>query len=899
MGHRRHVLAGLLMSLYPRWFRRARGAELRRSYEDVLAEVPRGRLVGTALWLFKDAVVESLRIRADRRMRITMRLKVGMGTKGEGAMTGRAFSELRHAARSLARSPGFAVVAILTLGLGIGANTAIFSVVYGVLVAPIPYQDPAGIVEVQNRYLPSGSRGWVSAAELSEFRTARGALEAIVPVSPENMNLTGLLTPLRLEGMRVGPGFFRLLGLEPALGREFTEEEGAPGGASVVILGDGLWRTAFGADPEILGRTVELDAQARTVVGVMGPDYRPISSYLFAGREEVFWVPLVIDPTTFDARSVERHNLLPIGRLAAGLDPSEAEKLLQPAVRALVDRYPDISNADSRDVAIVPIRDQALGGAGRSLMLLSVAVGLVLLVACVNVANLLFARADARATEGAVRAAMGASRGRLLWYAVSEAVLIGLAGGLLGIGMTAAGRGLLVTLLPPSVAIPDGLELGLPVLAFTVALSLASGGLAGLLPALATSRGDVYSSIRAGGQGLGSSTKSRALLQRMMVVGQIAGAVVLVASASLLVRSMVALRSVDPGFEVADRHLVAINATRVGYPDGEAVRLLYTRLIDRVEELEGVEAAAASWQTPQQTQMSDWPVFPERTAESEWFSADPNLVSPGYFDTYGIELVAGRLFERGDADRAVGPVILNRTGAERLWPGQSAIGHRVNLSFGDPVWREVVGVVEDVRGRGLAEEPRVQTYMTFGEGPYASIPSLTLTTRGRLAGDALSRQIQGILAGIDSDIPVGGARSLEAQVASTVARERLLSVLLTVFAGVTLLLGAIGVYGIVSISVRRRTREIGLRIAIGARPESVLARVVRQGLAMGGLGVGIGIGATYVTGRLLESFLYDVSRADPTTLVLVSAGVLAVSVMASFIPARRAAAVDPLTALRD
>lgn len=813
-------------------------------------------------------------------------------------MTG-TMAELLHATRSLLRSPGFAAVAILTMGLGIGANSAIFGVVYGVLLAPIPYEEADRIVQVHNRYLPSGGTGWVSGAELAEYAEVDGPITQVLPITPDNMNLTGLPTPLRLEGMRVGPGFFNLLGVDLLMGREFAADEGRPGRPPVVILSHGLWQTAFGGDPAILGRSVELDGSPRTVVGIAPADYRPLSDYLFTGREESFWTPLVVDPATFDARSVEVHDLLPIARLAAGLDVAEAERRMLPAVERLEATYPDISNAGSREVALVPLRNEALGGAGGTLLLLSVAVGLVLLVACVNVANLLLARSDVRASEAAVRAAMGADRSRLVWYGMAEAIVIGLAGGVLGILVTALGRGALLTLVPSTVAIPGGISMGLPVVGFTVVLSLLAGLLAGAFPALRMASGDVFASIKAGGAPHGPPRSRRALLRRAMVVGQVAGAVVLVVSASLLVRSLVALRYIDPGFEAADRHLVPINATRSGYPDGAAVERLYTQLVTQIEALDGVEMAAVSWQTPQQGQVSDWPVFPETDDDPDWHAADPNFVSPGYFETYGIEVVEGRGFEREDAERDIGPIVLSRTAAERLWGSESAVGRRVNLSFGEPVWREVIGVVEDVRGRGLAEEPRIQTYMTFGEGPFSSIASLVLTTRGRLAGAPLARAVQEVLGGIDSDVPVGVARSLEAQVAATIERERLLSVLFTAFGALALTLGAIGVYGMISFSVRRRTREIGLRIAIGAQPGAVLSTVVRQGLLLGAVGVAVGIAGALAAGRLLESFLFEVSETDPVVLALVSVGVLAVAAVASFVPALRAAAVDPLTALRD
>ena len=402
MSRRQRLFLELLLRIYPRWFREARHEDLRSSYEDVLREAPPRDRAATAWWLIQDALTTAVRVRMAGP-------PAGAGTtttNGRKVTMRSVIRELRYALRSLAKSPEFAAVTILTMGIGIGANTAIFSVIYGVLLAPVPYEESERVVQVQNRYLQSGGTGWVSAAELSEFRAVSSALDGVVPISPENMNLTGLPTPRLLHGLRIGPGFFDLLGVEPVLGREFVPEEGEPGGASVVMLGEGLWTSAYGADPEILGRSVEIDGAARTVVGIVGADYRPISDYFFPGRDEVFWIPLVIDPATFDARTVERHNLLPVARLAEGVDRASAESAMVEAVRRLAERYPDLSNADSRDVVLTPLSEQALGGAGNTLALLAAAVALVLLIACVNVATLLLARAErpSLAERGARRA---------------------------------------------------------------------------------------------------------------------------------------------------------------------------------------------------------------------------------------------------------------------------------------------------------------------------------------------------------------------------------------------------------------------------------------------------------------------------------------------------------------
>jgi putative ABC transport system permease protein len=766
------------------------------------------------------------------------------------------------------------------------------------LLRPLPYVGSQSLVQVENRYLPGGSTGWISGPEYWEYREGQTAFATLAALTPEAANLTGTSTPLRLEGLRVTPGFFSMLGVEPVLGRAFTPDEERPGAEPVVLLGDGLWRTAFGADPGVVGRSIELGGTLRTVVGVMGPDYRPVSGYLFSGRAEDFWIPVVLAPESFDARSVERHNLLALGRLAPGTDPESAEALMVQAVRRMERTYPGVSNQGERDLAVTPLRDRVVGDVRPTLLLLTAAVALVLLVACINVASLLLVRGETRASELAVRAALGAGRGQLAWHGLAEGLVLGLAGGAVGVALTIVGRDALLALVPRNAPLPDGVSLGAPVLLFSLGVALAAGLAAGLLPAVRRSHGDVFQTLKSGGLAARRGA-SRGFLRGGLVVAQVGGAVVLVAGAALLVRSLQGLRSVDPGFRSTDLYTVSVNAAPARYPDPDAVRRLYGMLEERVRGLPRVEAVSASWQTPLQVGMSDWPIMPQTPDEDRWVSADPNMVGPAYFETYGIALIAGRGFEPSDAERPVGPVIVNETAARRLWGDEPAVGKLVNLSFGEPTWREVIGVVSDVRGRGLGQAPRVQTYTTFGEGPFSRTAGLTLSVRGRMSAEALRRELVEVMRSIDPDTPLGPVVSMESTIARSIQRERLLSILLSVFAAVALLLGALGVYGMISYAVSRRTREIGLRIAIGARPVSVLSRVVAGGLRLGALGVGLGLVAALASGRLLEGFLFGVSRTDGVTLAAVSVGVLAVTCVASFLPARRAASVDPLEALRE
>lgn len=886
------ILVALLVGLYPRWFRVEHERELRDTYEAVLTDGHwrrRGRL-RTVLWLVRDAVATALRL--------WYAGPSALSARGGWVLSGlRHFpTDLRNALRGLARSPSFALVAAVTMGVGIGLNVSVLSVVHSVLIRPLPYEEPDELVQLSNRYQPDGGTGWISVAEYWEYRNEVGVLTATAPVSPDAGNLTGMARPVRLEGLVVSPTFFDLVGAQPAMGRAFLPEEESPGQEPVVILGHSLWQTVFGEDPDVLGETIELGGRFRRIVGVMGPEYRPVSEYLFPGRAEQYFVPLEVDPSTFDSVTVERHNLLVLGRLAEDVSPREAEQQLRGAVMRIEQLYPGLSNSGSRDVEVLTLQRAANGPVRDALFLLTASAALVLLVACSNIANLLLARAEARSGEVAIRAAMGAARARLFGHGLAEGLAIGILGGGLGLILALLATDALVAAVPPGTRLSGNAAPGLSLPAFTAGIALLAGVLSGLLPALRAGRVNLFTAIRSGGNEERSGGSRP--LGRGLVVAQIAGAVVLIASASLLVRSIVSLRSVDVGFETADLYGIQISATPDAYADGNEVRDLFRRIEAGVAGVAGVELAAASWQTPLQSGMSDWPVMPRIEGGGEWHAADPNLVGGDFFGVYGIEVLEGRPFEPGDTDRLVGPVILNQTGARSLFGEESAVGRFVNLSFGDPVWREVIGVVEDIRGRGLAEAPRIQTYMTYGEGPFGSAPSLVLNIRTALDPGSLERAVADVVRGIDPDIPVGTVRSMESVVEGSLTQERLLSLLLGVFGGVALVLGAIGVYGLVSYSVSRRSREIGLRIAVGARAGSVVGLVVRQGMTLGGLGVAAGVAGSLLSGRLLEGFVFGVSETDPVAIAGAGVLMLGVAAVASFVPARRATEVDPLSALR-
>lgn len=809
---------------------------------------------------------------------------------------GSLLSEARLALRGLRRNPVFSSVAILTLALGIGANTAIFGVMDAVLLKPLPYPNAERLVWLQNRYHPSGSTGAISAPEFWELRQTDAGLEGVVALRTTAANLNGLEAPLRVEGAAVSPGYFQLLGSGPSMGRGFLAEEEDPDAAGVVIISHGLWSRAFGRDPEVLGREVQLNGRARTVVGVTGPTHQSLVGYLFTGQRVDFWIPAALDPTTFDASSVEVHNLRVLGRLASDASPQLAEVGLLAAVARIETLYPGLSNAGERDFGVVPLRDQVVHGARQILLVLLAAVGLVLLVACLNVTNLLLARGETRVGEISVRAALGAGRGDIVLHVLMESMMIGVIGGALGILLTIWGQGRILAMAPPGLPRLNEVGLNGTVLVFSLALSVLAGLLAGLAPAATLLRGDLLATIKSGGRG-GTASRSRQWFRRALVVGQVAAAVVIVTAAGLLGRSLLELRSVDPGFDASNLLMVQVNAPRSQYSDLESVRRLYEDILSRVDALPSVSASSASWQTPFQGGMSDWPVMNQEES-ADWQSADPNWVSTSYFATHRIALLQGRLFVESDLDSPEGTVVLSQSAARRLWPDQEAVGKRVNIDFQGPTWREVVGVVADVKARGLNSGEVLQTYFPFVDVPFGPIPTLTLTVRTRSDPEPMRRELMDILAAIDPGIPMGPVQSMSQQLERSMSRDRFLSLLVSSFAVVALILGAIGVYGLLAHTVSRRRREIGLRIALGAEPAGVLRGVVLQALLLGSVGLIVGLIASLATARVLESFLFGVTGFDMATLGAVSFVVLGTTVAASYFPARWAASVDPVTALR-
>jgi putative ABC transport system permease protein len=811
--------------------------------------------------------------------------------------------DLRYALRSLRQRPGFTVLTVLTLALGIGATSAIFSVVNGVLLLPLPYDRPDDVVVVHT-ILEGNPRGELSPPEYWDLREQARSFTHLAAFSDGSLTLTGSGTPERLQAGFVTADALRLLGVSPARGRAFAAEEDLPGRPAVVLLSDGLWRRRFGADPEIVGRTLILDDAPTTVLGVMPPGFQLPSHYAGPGME--LWTLLQLDPA-LDRSERGWHWLAVMGRLRPGLGVGGADRETAALMAGMLQRYPGEYDADFGGSAS-PASEELVGDIRPVILVLLGAVGLLLLIACANVASLFLARAEARQREIAVRAALGARAGRIVSQLLTESAALATAGGLMGLLLAMWGIRALVAAAPPTLPRLEAIGMDGWVVAFTAAITLSTGILFGLAPALHAARPDLSGALTEGGRG-GSAGGSRQQFRRGLVVSQIALALVLVAAAGLLIQSFARMRGVDPGF-VPERVLTArVELSPVRYESNEQIRTFYQRLVRRLEALPGVRSAAAVKALPMtQLELGDWSFVREGMYSlppkpSEWSLAYWQSMSPEYFETLRIPVLQGRGIEATDRIGTPGVAVINRTLAKQVWPGGDALGQRILLGGGatDSVWRTVVGIVGDVRHRGLDAEPRPEIYLPHAQFPAGTGTALrTLRVVLRTDGDPaqLTGALRAALAELDPDIPLADVQTMEEALGAWAAERRLTMLLVAGFALLALILGAVGVYGVMAHLVVQRTREIGIRIALGALPREILGLVLSQGAWVAGLGIAAGLAGALGATRLLAGLLFGVGPTDPATLMATATALAIVAALASLLPALRAIRTDPVEALR-
>jgi putative ABC transport system permease protein len=819
--------------------------------------------------------------------------------------------DLRFAARALARQPGLTLAAVLTLALGIGGNTAIFSIVDSVLLTPPPFREPGKLVVVwaSNPGLAKAAKVvdelGTSPGDFYDLRRENRSFQVMAMIAPDRMRMTGLGAPEEVAAVRVSGDFSEVMGTIPLLGRGLQAADDPVGQPAVALLSYNWWRRRFSGDPHVLGSKIVLNGMPLTVVGVMPPRFAfPRGAEMPAGygyaNDPDAWVPMAL-PDAMRADRATRF-FVGLGRLRPGIGTKAAASELNAICAQLARRFPDLDKGWG--ARLVPITEQMVSDLRPTLLVLWGAVGLLLLIACANVANLLLARAAAREKEIALRIAIGASRSQLMRQLLAESAVLALVGGALGTALAAAGLRFFAAYVPPHLAGAASFALSASALAFTLVLCLAATLLAGLAPALQLTRPDLASSLREGTRAGAGTVKSRRTVGAL-VVSEVAFAVLLLIGAGLLLRSYVRLLGVDPGFQTARVLTFEVNLP-FDTPPARIVAF-FERAVDRLRPLPGVAAAAAVSELPLTGVESVMGVLPEGQPApvdvAHAREADYHMITAGYFAAMSIPLLRGRLLDAGDGAGRPAVAVIDWKMARSCWPGQDPLGKRFRLGSLQPrkdsSWITVVGVVGTIRHTGLHADPRPQMYRLLPQTPDALMPYqmvIVLRTLGK--PEALVAAARSAILQVDPSQPIANARTLERVVADSVAPRRLNLLLLGLFAGLALVLAGVGIYGITAYSVAQRTRELGLRMALGAPPEGVLRLVLKEAGTKAGLGIAIGLAAAFGLTRLLGSLLYGVSAADPLTYLAVSAALALVVLLAAFLPGRRATRVSPSVALR-
>lgn len=793
--------------------------------------------------------------------------------------------------RQLRRNPGFAVLAVLSLALGIGGNAAIFSVVSAVLIRPLPYRDPGELIDIADYYPPgaiAAMQQWSRTMDLAA-------------VSPDiQLNLTGEGQAARLVGSAVSANLFSVLGTGAALGRTFRSGEDSPGEDRLVILSHALWQERFGGDPGVIGKQILLGGISRRVVGVMAADF------MFPDSTARFWIPLRLDPR--DANNYWGANFTPIiGRLRPGATPQAAQKEIRRMTARVRPLFPYPMGRDwNSDATVIPLQSSLTGGLRRRLILLQCAIGLVLLIACVNVASLLLARATSRQKEMALRAALGAAPGRIVQQLLTESMVLGLTGGALGLALAYVAFSELKRMLPATTAHWSGVHLGWPVLAFVAALSLATGLAFGLAPALACRRPNLSGTLKTGGQ---RSAGGGARLRGALIAGEVALAVVLAIGAGLLIKSLWLLNGVNPGFQPQRVVVLRVSPNESLCQKREACIALYNELLDRTRQIPGVTGAAASNAVPLGGEFTALaPVDLEGHPRNPKQNVAPLLwagaVTPGYFHALQIPILSGRGFRDSDTGQSTPVVIVSAATARRYWPGQNPIGKHLRPVWDTP-WRTVVGVAGDVRQYDLAgRAPNTVSgafYMPYPQSTNIQMrlpASMMLIVRTAVDPAQIVSSVQELVRDLNPNVPVSEVQTMESLVEASTQQSRSMVWFFACFAGVALLLAAIGAYGVVSYSTAQRTFEIGIRMAVGATRGQIFAMILRQSLRLVLVGLAIGIVISLAISRALAAFLYGVGTTDPLTYCIVCGLLIGIALVAGFVPARKAASVNPLKALR-
>jgi putative ABC transport system permease protein len=812
------------------------------------------------------------------------------------------WQDVRYGARLLLKRPGFTIIAVLTLALGIGANTAIFSVVNAVVLRPLPYSNPDRLLMMWET-MPGNDRRWVAPGNFVEWRKQAQSFEQIAAYSSASLNLTGEGEPERLTGSAVTSNVFATLGVEAASGRTFIPEDEERGDGRVVVLSDGLWQRRFGADPNVVGRNLTLDDKSYTVVGVMPASFRfPAQSELWVlGNKGSAVSPSLAAQFPDSDLSGDRdiHIYSAIGRLKPGRTLSEAQAEMATIAGRLSEAYPETNRG--LGVNLIPLHREIVGGVQSILFILLGAVAFVLAVACTNVANLLLAHATQRERELAIRIALGAGRLRLIRQMLTESMLLSLSGGSVGLLIAMWGVDLFVGLSPGD--IPRLNEVGIDgrLLGFTILVSLITGIAFGLLPALQATRLDPQHSLKEGGT-KASEGGRRLRVRNLLVISEIALAQVLLIGAGLLIMSFLKLQAVEPGFNASNLLTARLSLSVTKYSDQKKKIVFYNQLLERLQTIPGVRSAALVMNLPLSGSNMNRGFIVEGRPEpkpDENVTVDYQVISSGYFQTMEIPLIRGRAFTERDIEGSPRVAIINDVMARKYFPGEVPLGKRI--AFGDPSkeesWRTIVGIAGNVRHESVEEPPFPGAYTPYAQDR-ESWPRVALVVRA--SGDAagLAAAVRREMMAIDPGQPVSNMQTMEQLMAASITRPRFIMMLLGLLASIALALAVVGIYGLMSYSITERTHEIGIRMALGAQARDVLRMVVAQGLKLITVGIVAGLIGAFALTRIMSSLLFGVSTVDPITFVGVSLLLAVVALLACYIPARRATRVDPMEALR-
>jgi len=791
--------------------------------------------------------------------------------------------DLRYGIRMMAKRPGFTLIAALTLALGIGANTAIFSAVNAVLLKPLPFPESEQLVDLAETFKPDGF-GSVSVPTLEDWKSQNTVFAGISAYGFTSFNLENGDTPQRIPGLNVSANYFDVLGVKPTVGRGFLPGEDVAGRERVVILGDDLWRRNFAANPGIVNQEIALNGQKYTVVGVMPPEL----SALY--RAIQVWSPLVFPEQ--DRLDRGNHKYLVIGRLKSGVTLAQAREQMNAIAQRLEAQY-----KNGRGIRLIQIEELWVANVRSTLLMMMVAVGFVLLIACTNVANLLLARATVRRREISIRVALGAGRGRLIQQFLTEGLLLSVLGGAMGIALGWWSMSVLGKIAFPFLPRSHEIRIDTRVLLFTLAVAVLTSIVFGLIPSLHAGKTDVQTTLKEGGNTVSAGVVG-GWLRPMLVVVEVAAAVVLLIGAGLMVRSILRIREVEPGLKPENLLTAKLSLPREKYADAESAIRFYEQVLERVSHLPGVQSAGLISHLPIEERGFNGNISVEGKTypPNESPLVEYRVINDNYFQAANVPLLRGRLFSKQEGDDKQPVVIINEAMARQVWPGEDPIGKRV----GDDEKATVIGVVGDVKNVGLLRQPAPEMY-----APYTSKNfwpdmrwNMRLLVRSSLDSSNIAAAMRREVHAVDPAQPLYAVESMNIVIENTVKDKSLNTTLLTVFAGVSLLLALIGVYGVMSYTVAQHTREIGIRMALGAQPRAILKMVVGRGLVLVSAGVVIGVLASFGLTRFIENMLFGVTPTDPLTFVTITALLGLVALLACLIPAQRAMRVDPIVVLR-